>query len=94
MSAAFGISENYYRGEEKRLAGTGQRSHFSGDVCRDISYLIMRVIEKENVGMKITSKIALMKELIIAVLLVDNADMIAEGDMAEENMQEMLETCN
>ena len=94
MSTAYGITDNYYGGEEKNLAGTGQGNCFSGDECRDTSCLIMRVIEKVNLGMKLKSHITSIKELIIAVLFVDDADMIEEGDEAEENMQEMLEIYN
>jgi len=94
LSTAYGITDNYYGGEEKNLAGTGQGNRFSGDVCRDTSCLIMRVIEKANLGMKLKSHITSIKELITAVLFVDDTDMIEEGDEAEENMQEMLKIYN
>ena len=54
----------------------------------------MRVIEKENIGMQLKSNMTLIKELITVVLFVDDADMIAEGDEAEEEMQLMLEIYN
>ena len=41
----FGASSTYYGGEEDKLAGTGQGNRFSGDVCRDLSCLIIRNIE-------------------------------------------------
>ena len=44
ISAGFGISDDFYRGLEK-LAGTGQGNKFSGDMCRDISCLIMKQLE-------------------------------------------------
>ena len=49
LSTAFGISLDYYGGEENRLAGMGQGNRFSGDVCRDTSCLIMKRIEIEKV---------------------------------------------
>ena len=41
ISAGHGISDDYYGGEVV-LAGTGQGNKFSGDVCRDMSCLIMK----------------------------------------------------
>ena len=54
----------------------------------------MRVIEKTNLGIKLKSHITSIQELITAVLFVDEANMIEEGDEAEENMQEILEIYN
>ena len=56
VSTAFGISEEYYGGEENTLVGTGQGNKFSGDVCRDTSYLIIKVLEKRGLGIKFGSK--------------------------------------
>ena len=44
VSAGFGISDHFYEGLEK-LAGTGQGNKFSGNMCRDISCLIMKQLE-------------------------------------------------
>ena len=94
LSTAFGISEKYYGGEQRHLAGTGQGNQFSGDVCCDISCLIMKVIEKENLGMRLKSNITLLEEFITAVLFVNDADMITEGEKAEEKMQMILKIYN
>ena len=48
ISTRFGIGTRYYSREENLLAGTGQGNKFSGNMCRDISYLIIRKIEKKN----------------------------------------------
>ena len=42
----YGISENYYGGEENPIARTGQSNRFSSDFCRDTSGLVIRVLEK------------------------------------------------
>lgn len=94
LSTAFGVSEKHYGGENNALVGTGQGNRFSGDVCRDISCLTMRVIEKENLGMKLKSDIASIEEFSTAVLFVDDDDMITEGREAEQKMQRILEICN
>ena len=39
------------------MAGTDQGNQFSGDVCRDSSYLIAKAIEKEGLGMNFTSQV-------------------------------------
>ena len=41
----FGISKSYYRGEQDKLAATGQGNRFSEDVCRDMSCIIIKEIE-------------------------------------------------
>jgi len=53
----FGISSSYYRGENERLAGTGQGNKFSGDLCRDTSCLIIREIKRKRLEMFIESNI-------------------------------------
>ena len=68
ISTAFGISHNYYGGEENRLAGTDQGNRFSGHVCRDTSCLIIKTIETEKVGMRLTSVLSKIEEEITAVL--------------------------
>ena len=94
ISTNFGISSIYYGGEDNRLAGTGQGNRFSGDVCRDTSCLIMKRIEIEKVGMRLTSVLSKKQEEITAVLFVDDADMISEGEDAEEKMQKILKMYN
>ena len=46
VSTAHGVSKECYGGNENELAGTGQRNKFSGDVCRDTSCMIIKVLEK------------------------------------------------
>ena len=94
ISTNFGISSEYYGGQNNKLAGTGQGNRFSGDVCRDTSCLIMKVIEQEKVGMRLESVITKRDEVITSVMFVDDADMVSEGENAEANMQRILEIYN
>ena len=55
ISTRFGISTRYYRGEENLLVGTSQGDKFSSNKCRDISCLIIRKIEKKNLGIQYKS---------------------------------------
>ena len=54
----FGISDSYYGGKNNKLAGTGQGNRFSGDVCRDLSCLIIKDIEKKDLGMIVVLKVS------------------------------------
>ena len=90
VSTAFGVSEECYGGEENELAGTGQGNKFSGEVCRDTSCLIIKVLEKRGLGMKFGSKLTKVMVLIAAIAFVDDADLVAEGIDAESKMKIML----
>ena len=50
ISIVFGISEEYYSEENEILAGTGQENKFLGDLCIDMLYLIISIIEKKHLG--------------------------------------------
>ena len=76
------------------MAGTGQGNKFSGDVCRDTSCLIIKVLEKKGLGMKFGSKLTKEMALIAAIAFVDDTDLIAEGIDAEIMMNLMLKTCD
>ena len=84
VSAACGISEEYHGENECKLAGTGQRNKFTGDVCRDASCIIIKVLENEKLGMKFKSKLSQMETLISAIAFVDDVDLVAEGKEVEK----------
>ena len=54
---SFEVSLNFCRGRENMLAGTEQENAVSGNICRDTSYLILKVIEKERKGIMIKGPI-------------------------------------
>ena len=78
-----GVEENY-------LAGTRQGNRFSGDVCRDISCVIMKSIENDQLGIKFESGLTNQSSQIVAVMFVDDADMVTEGVEAEMKMKQIL----
>ena len=94
VSTAYGISSEYYGGSEKELAGTGQGNKFSGDLCRDTSSIILKVLENRKLGVDYKSKLSKSEVLISAIAFVDDTDLIVEGTEAEEKMQEMLKQYN
>jgi hypothetical protein len=87
VCTGFGVSSLYYGGREDRLAGTGQGNRFSGDVCRDSSCIIIRSIERKEVGMMLQSRIYDDKIQKVAVAFVDDNDMMSDGEEVGEKMK-------
>ena len=50
---SYELSNQIYRGESYKLARTRQGNKFPRDMSRDVLYLIIKQIEKENLGIKI-----------------------------------------
>ena len=94
ISTGYGVSKEHYGGNELKLAGTGQGNKFSGDMCRDVSCIIIRVIENNLLGVLCINKIS--KEIIqcAAIAFVDDTDFMTDGEEAQSQMQEMLNICN
>ena len=89
LYTGFGISSSYYGGENERLTGTGQDNKFSGDLCRDISCLIIREIERKRLGMFIESNVTKTAIQRVLVAFVDDADLVTDRDNAERKMRKM-----
>ena len=87
MSTGFGISNHYYGREEEELVSTGQGNKFSGDMCRDVSCLIIRSIEKDGLGVKFIERETMQVEQIAAVRFVDDNDLIENGNNVNDDMQ-------
>ena len=47
------ISEKFYGGQLELLAGIGQGNVFSGNICRDTLYLIIKDLENKQLGINI-----------------------------------------
>ena len=47
IGTTHGVSKESYCREKKLLGVTGQGNEFSGSVCRDISYFILKELEKK-----------------------------------------------
>jgi len=94
VSTAHGISKRYYGGSENELAGTGQGNKFSGDLCRDTSCMIIKVLEKNEMGVKYVSKLSRDEIIISAIAFVDDTDLVIDGDDLQERMQRMLQQYN
>ena len=88
----FGMSSDYYGGEFNQLAGTGQGNRFSGDLCRDTSCLIIKEIERQKFGMIVVSNLSGQSVQKTAVAFVDDNDLIADGEEAERDMNNMITT--
>ena len=57
-----------------------------GDVCRDTSCLILKVIEKNNLGMNFESLISNESMQVVAVSYVDDNDLVSDGEIVVEKM--------
>jgi len=90
INTGYGISTISYGGEECQLAGTGQGNKFSGDMCRDISSLIIKQIENENLGIIFQSPVKEVQEQSVSVSFVDDTDFIAEGHQYQQKMQQII----
>ena len=75
----YSISENYYRGEENPMARTCQSNRFSGDFYRDTLGLVIRVLEKQELGMIIQSPITNEQIQALAVGFVNDIDFNSDG---------------
>ena len=73
----FSISSNYYRGEESLLAEKAQENKFSRNLCCNTSYLIIKEIQRHQIGFKIKSDFS--KEMVekVAVAHADGNNFIA-----------------
>ena len=93
ICTGYGVSDNYYGGIMK-LAGTGQGNKFSGDMCRDISCIIIKQLEIQNLGIWFISLLTGLRLLCASISFVDDTDLVADGSNAMHKMQVMLETYN
>ena len=94
ISTGHGISKNYYRGEEEKLEETRQGNKFSGDMCRDVSCLIIHQIEKQLIGVFSVDKITGKELQCVAVAFADDTDLMTEGEEAFKLMQRTLSMHN
>ena len=92
ISTGYGISNQYYGGDEMQLAGTGQGNKFSGDVCRDVSCIIIKVIENKRLGVFFTNKESGEAIQCVSVAFVDDTDFMTNGENALNKMSEIIST--
>ena len=92
MSTAFGASKEFYGGRGETLTGAGQGNVVSVNICRHSSCIILRDIEKENLGVLITSPLT--KEIVqqLAIAFFDDNDFASDGKHAEK-ITKILKRC-
>ena len=88
ISTEFEINSRCYRGEEIILARTGQGNKFSGDIYRDISCLIIRQIEKENLRIQFKLMISTLQEQSMSVPFIDDTNLVIDEKEVEAKMQQ------
>jgi len=93
VSTAYRVSDRFYGGDID-LAGTGQGNKLSGDICRDISCLIIKQLEVQNLGICFLSLIIAISILYSSVSFVDDTDLAVDRDNAPEEMQLMINLYN
>ena len=78
ISTRYGISERCYKGE-LLIAGARQGNKFISNMCRDISCLIIKQLEMQNLGAYFLSLVTLASIVCASVLFVDDTDLSAQG---------------
>ena len=82
----YGISSDYYGGFENYLVGTSQGNKFLGDLCRDTSCLIIRDIEKRNLGIQFDDLFYEINYQVASVSFVNDMDLVSNRENAENNI--------
>ena len=90
INTGFGLSSEYYRERENMLAGTGQGNKFSSDMCRDVSCLIIKQLEKENLSVIFKALENQQIEQCVSVSFADDTDFITEENEYDRKMQEII----
>jgi len=62
-----------------------------GDICQDISCLIIKEIEKKNLGIIFRSNVSNEMEQCISVSFVNDNDLVIDRENAEEKIQEIID---
>ena len=91
VSTGYGMSYNYYGGEYQQLTGIGQGNKFSGDMCRDVSCIIIKVIENKRLGVFFINKLTGEVIQCVSVAFVDDTDFMTDGYNALEKMIQIIE---
>ena len=81
VSTTFNVSEAFCRGSRSMLAGTGQVNVVSVNVCRDSSCIMLKDIEKENLGAHIKLSLTTDSSQQLAIALVDDNDFVSDEKM-------------
>ena len=84
MSTAFGDSKYFYGGRRRTLTGAGQGNVVSVNMCRYSSCIILRDIEKNNLGFFITSPLT--EEIVrqLEISFVDDNNFASDENHAEK----------
>ena len=77
---SFGVGTEFYRGINNKQAGMGQGYITLVNICRDISYLVIKPIEDQNIGIVIKGPISKEVDCEMAVAFIDNTDFRLEGE--------------
>jgi len=94
VKTGYGILNDWYGGRTNNLAGTGQGNKFLGNMCRDISYLIIKQLENSNLGINFIAPNNKIKEQYVSVSFVDDTDFVTEGVQHENQMKNIITTYN
>ena len=86
ICTSFGASSEFHRRINNKQAGIGQGHITSVNICRDISYLVIKLIEDQNIGIVMKSPISKEAESEMAVTFVDNTNFGSEGEDYQQKM--------
>lgn len=92
MSTSYRISAESYGGSDNKLYGTGQGNSLSGALCRDMSCLAFKYVEKVRKGVRINLPITNEKIDRMIIAFVDDTDFYTAGLDSEEEVQKIMKT--
>ena len=88
-----GVSAEKHGGKNDTLGATEQGNIFSGVSCRDVSYVMLRILDKNKLGIIIRSSYNGEIEQIVVISHVNNVDLCASGEECEKKIQEIIIYC-
>ena len=74
------ISNIYYGSNDKYLVRIGEVNKFLGNLCRDTLCLIIRDIEKRNLGIIFKDPVEKINHQVVSISFVDNTDLVSNRD--------------
>jgi len=90
LYTAYRISETFYREDQEPIVGTGQGNRFSGDFCRDTLGLVIRVPEKQELGIMIRAPILQKQTQELAIRFIDDINFNSNRNNIQEKIQIIL----
>ena len=84
VSTSFGISKDFCGGSTSMLAASGQGNVVLVNICRNLSCIMLKGIEKEKLGVRVKSSLKTDSVQQLAIAFVDYNDFVSDGEKETE----------